>query len=206
MTVIGVVAALVLGAFVVGQQFWELSGSASTPLVPLSHLAIQNRQSQIRQQRLNQRRHWTLQQRFLQRVFKRPPRPMTERTQSLRRRQRKNGDSKKAKKLPNTVTDDVLASQLKKTASHWHLASRAQSPPKSCRPGRHVITLAYDICPMDALEAHPWLVPAYLQGGALSRCVESTLASWRYPKPLRAVKFGARNSPSEPVLPKLDQL
>ena len=31
MTMIGVVAALVLGAFVVGQQFWELSGSARHP-------------------------------------------------------------------------------------------------------------------------------------------------------------------------------
>ena len=154
MTVIGVVAALVLGAFVVGQQFWELSGSASTPPGPV--IPSGDTESTVSNPATapESGRHWTLQQRFLQRVFKRPPRPMTERTQSLRRRQRKRR-LKKAKKLPNTVTDDVLASQLKKTASHSHLASRAQSLPKSCRRDVMSSHLRMIFCPMDALVAHP---------------------------------------------------
>ena len=104
------------------------------------------------------------------------------------------------------MTDDVLASQLKKNSVSLAPCIEGAVAAKELPAGRHVITLAYDILPNGRVGSASLVGPAYLQGGALSRCVESTLASWRYPKPLRAVKFGARNSPSEPVLPKLDQL
>ena len=103
MTMFGVVAALVLGAFVVGQQFWELSGPASTPPGPV--VTSGNPESTVSNSATESEstRHWTLQPRFLRRVFKPPPRPMTERMQSRRFRQRKKAETQKRRRSFQTL-------------------------------------------------------------------------------------------------------
>ena len=106
---------------------------------------------------------------------------MTERTQSLRRRQRKNGDSKGEEASKHCDRRRAGKSAEKNSVSLAPCIEGAVAA-KELPAGRHVITLAYDILPNGRVGSASLVGPAYLQGGALSRCVESTLASWRYPK------------------------
>ena len=182
MTMIGVVAALVLGAFVVGQQFWELSGSASTPPGPV--ITSGDKESTVSDSTTEPESGEALDvATALPPTSIQATAPVDERKDAKPKTPaKKKRRLKKAKKLPNTVTDDVLARQLKKNSVSLAPCIEGAVAAKELPAGRHVITLAYDILPNGRVGSASLVGPAYLQGGALSRCVESTLASWRYPK------------------------
>ena len=178
-TIIGVVAALGLGALIVGQQFWGLSGPAQTPTGPETNL--NNNVPTVPKQAATGE--------ALDIATALPPTsiqasaPVDDRKNAKPKTPpKKKRRVKKAKKLPNTVTDEVLARQLKKNSVSLAPCIEGAVAAKELPAGRHVITLAYDILPNGRVGSASMVGPAYLQGGALSRCVESTLSGWRYPK------------------------
>ena len=178
MTVIGVIAALVLGAFVVGQQFWEFSDSAPTP--PVREMTSSKKASSVTAPDSGEALEiaTTLPPTSIQATAPAGDRKDVKPKTSPKKKRR----PKRAKKLPNTVSDDVLARQLKKNSTSLAPCIEGAVAAKELPAGRHVITLAYDILPNGRVGSASLVGPAYLQGGALSRCVESTLSGWRYPK------------------------
>ena len=89
---------------------------------------------------------------------------------------------KKAVKLPSTVTDGQLESRLKTNSTSLAPCIEGAVSAKELPAGRHVMTLAYDILPSGRVSGASLVGPNYLLGGALSRCVESTISGWRFPK------------------------
>ena len=182
MLVVGVAAALIIGAFIVGKQFWAVSGVdnasvVSTDTTPGGTPTIDSPSPTAKPSEA---------------LEITPPLPPTsiqattpiesakaEKQKPVPKKRRK---AKKAKKLPNTVSDQVLAKLLKKNSVSLAPCIEGAVVAKELPAGRHVIRLAYDILPNGRVSSASLVGPAYLQGGALSRCVESTLSGWRYPK------------------------
>ena len=99
-----------------------------------------------------------------------------------KRKVKKQRKAKKAPKLKATLTDQELEAGLKRNSASLAPCIEGAVNSKEIPSGRHVMKLAYDILPSGRVSSASLVGPKYLVGGALSRCVESTISGWRFSK------------------------
>jgi len=172
---------LAIGAYVAGQQFWSPQ--------PLEE---QSRDSKVQSTTTQQPLHdeGSAEAKALPSlppttIEATPPQQSVVKKAPKKKSTRKMQKKRKVKKSPRlnaTLTKQELEAGLKKNSASLAPCIEGAVNSKELPAGRHVMKLAYDILPSGRIGSASLIGPKYLLGGALSRCVESTIVGWRFPK------------------------
>lgn len=179
--VIGVALLLALGAYVAGQQFWpaqSLHKVASTDSGKAGSNEVAAEGDEASKKEVLVPLPATT-------IVASPSNRAdagTEPKKKSKRKVKKQRKPKKAPRLEATLTDQELEAGLKRNSASLAPCIEGAVNSKEIPSGRHVMKLAYDILPSGRVSSASLVGPKYLVGGALSRCVESTISSWRFSK------------------------
>ena len=181
--VLFVVLLLSSGAYLIGLQFWESDVVESKTTSKEQTLPRTTPTADMTQTNQSETAATTaLPPTSIQSTVPAPSPINPETDKKSKKPRKKKSKPKPARKLPDSVSDALLESLLKKNSASLAPCIEGAVAAKQLPAGRHVMTLAYDILPSGRVGSASLIGPGYLLGGALNRCVESTIAMWRFPK------------------------